>query len=204
MELQIKDVCKTYGPQKVLDHFSLTVPQGETVCLFGPSGCGKTTLLQCIASLERLDSGTIAGMERQKISYMFQEDRLLPWISAVENVSVVWEHSQKEAAMEWLRLVGLEDAAEKRPAELSGGMRQRVALARALAYGGDPLLLDEPFRALDQATRRQMMDLLCTHTKGKTKILVTHDLEEARLLADRIVYLEGPPLRIVQTEKIHA
>ncbi|WP_050698281.1 ABC transporter ATP-binding protein [Anaeromassilibacillus senegalensis] len=204
MELQIKDVCKTYGPQKVLDHFSLTVPQGETVCLFGPSGCGKTTLLQCIASLERLDSGTIAGMERQKISYMFQEDRLLPWISAVENVSVVWEHSQKEAAMEWLRLVGLEDAAEKRPAEMSGGMRQRVALARALAYGGDPLLLDEPFRALDQATRRQMMDLLCTHTKGKTKILVTHDLEEARLLADRIVYLEGPPLRIVQTEKIHA
>ncbi|WP_195984333.1 ATP-binding cassette domain-containing protein [Clostridium sp. D33t1_170424_F3] len=204
MELQIKDVCKTYGSQKVLDHFSLTVPKGKTVCLFGPSGCGKTTLLQCIASLEKLDSGTIAGMDRKKISYMFQEDRLLPWISAAENISVVWEHPHREDAIEWLRLVELEDAAEKRPAELSGGMRQRVALARALAYDGDPFLLDEPFRALDQGTRRQMMDLLCAHTKGKTKILVTHDLGEARLMADCIAFLEGPPLKIVRIERIHA
>ncbi len=200
MKLTIQDACKAYEGRSVLEHFSLEFPQSGTVCLFGPSGCGKTTLLNCIAGLEKLDSGTIFGVQKHKIAYMFQEDRLLPWMNARENVEVVLNHPDSETAQKWLESVGLGEDAQKRPAELSGGMRQRVALARALAYNGELYLLDEPFRALDWETRLRMERLLDLHTGGVLKILVTHDLQEARFMADKIVYLEGPPLRIVQTE----
>ena len=151
MNVTIQNACKAYEGRAILDQFDLEFPQKGTICLLGPSGCGKTTLLNCIAGLEMLDSGAVLGIEDRKIAYMFQEDRLLPWISARENVEVILNHPHIKTAERWLEAVGLKDDMEKRPAELSGGMRQRVALARALAFGGEIFLLDEPFRAASKA-----------------------------------------------------
>lgn len=198
-ELEIIGLTKTYEGKSVLDRFSLTLPGKGTVCLYGPSGCGKTTLLNCIAGLESYDSGTITGMEDLKIAYLFQEDRLLPWISAAENIAAVLrgkKEQNREEAREWMRLVGLEGEEEKLPAQLSGGMKRRVAIARTLAYGGNLFLLDEPFRALDPETREQMISLLKNRTGDALKILVTHDLQEAEMLADVTYILSGPPVRI--------
>lgn len=200
MKLTIQDACKSYEGHPVLEQLCLELPEKGTVCLFGPSGCGKTTLFNCIAGLEKLDSGAILGMEGRRVAYMFQEDRLLPWINARENVEVVLRHSDEKQAQKWLEAVGLGEDGDKRPSELSGGMRQRVALARALAFGGDVILLDEPFRALDPKTRLCMETLVQEHSREALKLLVTHDREEAQFLADQILYLEGPPLRIVRRE----
>ncbi len=200
MKLTIQDACKSYEGHPVLEQLCLELPEKGTVCLFGPSGCGKTTLFNCIAGLEKLDSGAILGMEGRRVAYMFQEDRLLPWINARENVEVVLRHSDEKQAQKWLEAVGLGEDGDKRPSELSGGMRQRVALARALAFGGDVILLDEPFRALDPKTRLRMETLVQEHSREALKLLVTHDREEAQFLADQILYLEGPPLRIVRRE----
>lgn len=198
-ELEIIDLTKTYEGKNVLDRFSLTLPEKETVCLYGPSGCGKTTLLNCIAGLEPYDSGSITGTEDLKIAYLFQEDRLLPWISAAENIAAVLrgkKEQNSEEARKWMRLVGLEGEEEKLPAQLSGGMKRRVAIARTLAYGGNLFLLDEPFRALDPESREQMISLLKNRTGDALKILVTHDLQEAEMLADVTYILSGPPVRI--------
>ena len=200
MKLTIQDACKSYEGHPVLEQLCLELPEKGTVCLFGPSGCGKTTLFNCIAGLEKLDSGAILGMEGRRVAYMFQEDRLLPWINARENVEVVLRHSDEKQAQKWLEAVGLGEDGDKRPSELSGGMRQRVALARALAFGGDVILLDEPFRALDPKTRLCMETLVQEHSREALKLLVTHDREEAQFLADQILYLEGPPLRVVRRE----
>ena len=200
MKLTIQDACKSYEGHPVLEQLCLELPEKGTVCLFGPSGCGKTTLFNCIAGLEKLDSGAILGMEGRRVAYMFQEDRLLPWINAREYVEVVLRHSDEKQAQKWLEAVGLGEDGDKCPSELSGGMRQRVALARALAFGGDVILLDEPFRALDPKTRLRMETLVQEHSREALKLLVTHDREEAQFLADQILYLEGPPLRIVRRE----
>ncbi len=200
MKLEIKNTCKQFNGKKVLDNFSLQFPQSGVVCLFGPSGCGKTTLLNCIAGMERLDSGVIAGTENHRISCIFQEDRLLPWVSANENVAAVLRGNAKQNAGEaaqWLEQVGLAGEGEKRPDELSGGMRQRVAIARALAYSGELYLLDEPFHALDEKAKQEVIALIREKTPNALKILVTHDMREAELLADIIYVLSGPPLKIV-------
>ena len=202
MELEIKNAEKIYEGKTVLSDFSLKFPQNGTVCFFGPSGCGKTTLLNCIAGLEALDSGEIIVAKRHKISYLFQEDRLLPWISAAENVAAVLPgnaRSNVAAACEWLELVGLSGEGEKRPEELSGGMRQRVAIARALAYHADLYLLDEPFHALDEKSKTEIIALIREKTPNALKILVTHDAQEAELLADITYVLAGPPVKIVHT-----
>jgi ABC-type nitrate/sulfonate/bicarbonate transport system ATPase subunit len=202
MELEIKNAEKRFDGQTVLRNFSLKLPQIGTVCFFGPSGCGKTTLLNCIAGLETLDSGEIVGTKNHRISYLFQEDRLLPWVSASENVAVVLRGSASQnaaAACEWLERVGLSGEENKRPKELSGGMRQRVAIARALAYGGDLYLLDEPFHALDEKAKADIIALFNEQTPQALKILVTHDAREAELLADITYVLSGPPLNIVNT-----
>ncbi len=200
MMLEIKNLTKKYDGKTVLDNFSLVFPQRGTVCLFGPSGCGKTTLLNCIAGFERFDSGAIIGVQDRKISYLFQEDRLLPWISAKENVAAVLHGSVKqngEEAEKWLGLVGLAGEEDKRPAELSGGMRQRAAIARALAYSGEMYLLDEPFHALDEERKMKIVDLIQEQTPDSLKILVTHDPHEAEMLADVTYVLSGPPIEIV-------
>jgi len=198
-KLEIINLTKTYKDKNILDCFSLTLPEKGTVCLYGPSGCGKTTLLNCIAGLEPYDSGVIAGVENRKIAYLFQENRLLPWISAAENIAAVLRGNEKqnrEEARNWMRLVGLEGEEDKLPAQLSGGMKRRVAIARALAYGGDLFLLDEPFRGLDPESKEQMLSLIKHRTDDALKILVTHDKQEAEILADVTYILSGPPVKI--------
>lgn len=185
--LRLEDVSLSYGGKIVLQGQSLDVPSGKRIALMGPSGCGKTSLLRLAAGLSKPDGGTV---ERrcERVSYLFQEPRLLPWLTAEENVNAVLSDraATRAEAHRWLDAVGLGEDADKYPRELSGGMQQRVSLARALAYGGALFLLDEPLKGLDAETRADMLHLLCKHTAGKTVLLATHDEAEAEALADEI------------------
>lgn len=190
--LRLEGVSLSYGGQIVLQAQSLDVPSGKRIALMGPSGCGKTSLLHLAAGLVRPDSGTV---ERRgaRVSCLFQEPRLLPWLTAEENVNAVLSDrvATRAEAHRWLEAVGLGADADKYPHTLSGGMQQRVSLARALAYGGAHFLLDEPLKGLDAETRADMLRLLRKHTAGKTVLLATHDEAEAEALADEI-YIYRP------------
>lgn len=178
--LTFDKVSLSLGGKQLLESLDLSLKNGEVKVIMGPSGCGKTSLLRLAAGLLKPTAGKILrGSDR--ISIQFQEPRLLPWLTAAENVNLVLSDKKETLpkALEYLGAVGLTDSAHQYPAELSGGMAQRVALARALAYGGDLFLLDEPFRGLDQALRDQMISLVRTHTAGKALLLVTHDKEVA-------------------------
>ncbi|HPU59111.1 MAG TPA: ATP-binding cassette domain-containing protein, partial [Candidatus Avimonas sp.] len=147
MAVSLIDVSYSYdGQKKVLDGFSFEFPEKGAVCLMGPSGCGKTTLLRILAGLERPQRGTVEGISGKKPSYVFQENRLLPWLTAVENVAVAAAGENKHSEAEsLLKRMGLAGSEHKYPKELSGGMKKRVSIARALAAKGDFLILDEPF-----------------------------------------------------------
>ncbi len=195
-------------PLHVLDDIRFDVPDGRILAIVGASGCGKSTLLNIIAGLIPPDAGTVtvggvsAGTDAVvPLSVMFQEDRLLPWRSAARNVGFGLEAGQMDAAekdrriRDALGLVGLGEFASAYPHELSGGMRSRVALARSLATRPKVLLMDEPFSKLDPGTRSQMHDevLRIAAAQAVTVIFVTHDVEEAVVLADRIVVLQPRP-----------
>lgn len=184
--LELKDVSLSFGALEVLRGASLTLGQGERIAITGPSGCGKTSLLHVIAGLLHPDSGLVCN-RAARTACVFQEPRLLPWLSAEENVSIVMPHgTQGQDALMLLKKLGLADSAEKHPCELSGGMQQRAALARALAYASDLLLLDEPFRALDAASKALAIDAV-NERADCAVILVTHSPEEADALGCRII-----------------
>ena len=203
--IRIDRLYKRYdqrGPL-ILDEISLEVGAGEFVCLVGASGCGKSTLLNVIAGLERPTAGTL-DVAGGQAAMMFQESALFPWLTARRNVEFALElrgvakADRRDQALDLLELVNLASAADKRPHELSGGMRQRVALARALAQDRPVLLMDEPFAAVDAITR----DLLHAELEriwletGRTIVFVTHNVAEATRLADRIILLSSRPGRI--------
>lgn len=184
--LELKDVSLSFGALEVLRGASLALEQGERIAITGPSGCGKTSLLHVIAGLLHPDSGLVRN-RAARTACVFQEPRLLPWLSAEENVSIVMPHgTQGQDALMLLKKLGLADSAEKHPCELSGGMQQRAALARALAYAPDLLLLDEPFRALDAASKALAIDAV-NERADCAVILVTHSPEEADALGCRII-----------------
>lgn len=184
--LELKDVSLSFGALEVLRGASLTLEQGERIAITGPSGCGKTSLLHVIAGLLHPDSGLVRN-RAARTGCVFQEPRLLPWLSAEENVSIVMPHgTHGQDALMLLKKLGLADSAEKHPCELSGGMQQRAALARALAYAPDLLLLDEPFRALDAASKALAIDAV-NERADCAVILVTHSPEEADALGCRII-----------------
>ncbi len=184
--LELKDVSLSFGALEVLRGASLTLGQCERIAITGPSGCGKTSLLHVIAGLLHPDSGLVRN-RAARTACVFQEPRLLPWLSAEENVSIVMPHgTQGQDALMLLKKLGLADSAEKHPCELSGGMQQRAALARALAYAPDLLLLDEPFRALDAASKALAIDAV-NERADCAVILVTHSPEEADALGCRII-----------------
>ncbi|WP_439377308.1 ABC transporter ATP-binding protein [Amycolatopsis lexingtonensis] len=215
--VRLDGVRKTFGPTGravvALDGVDLTVAPGEFVCLLGASGCGKSTLLNLVAGLDAPSAGEIT-LNTSRPAVMFQEAALMPWLTASRNVELplrlagFGRTERREKAAELLELVRLTDAANKRPHELSGGMRQRVALARALAatlrVGGDPeqslLLMDEPFAALDAITRDCLQgELLRVYRSTSTSVLfVTHDVREAVRLGQRVVLLSSRPGRVVR------
>lgn len=185
--LTLHKVRKSYGPRLVIDDVDLALAPGEFVAIVGRSGCGKSTLLRAIAGLESLDGGTIVGTSQLRM--MFQEARLLPWKTVAENVRLGLQGDVTAA----LTAVGLGDRADDWPAALSGGQKQRVALARALAHQPPLLLLDEPLGALDALTRIEMQRLIESLwlARGFTAVLVTHDVQEAISLADRVLVIEN-------------
>lgn len=188
--LELKNVCLSYGKLEVLKNISLRLARGERIALMGPSGCGKTSLLRVSAGLQKPCSGRVINSV-ERTAMVFQEPRLLPWLSAEDNVKLTIPTGAKTSShpVNWLEKLGIAEAAKKRPDELSGGMQQRVALARALAYEADLLLLDEPFKALDACTKENIIKTISGSTDAAI-ILVTHDAGEAAALGCRVIELD--------------
>ncbi len=221
-KIEVRDISFRYpgstGKGDALEHVSFAVEEGEFVCLLGPSGCGKSTLLSLLEGLNRADQGEILldgapveGPGRDR-AVVFQHYSLFPWLTAAQNVIFGLRQSgrkhtkeeNKTLSRQYLAQVGLEHAADEYPSQLSGGMQQRVAIARALALEADVLLMDEPFGALDPKLRQDLQTLvsrLCREQK-KTVVFVTHDIDEAILLADRIVIMEPKHIRAVERVRI--
>lgn len=187
MSVRLREVTAGYAEKTVLRAVSLALPETGALAVTGPSGCGKTTLLYVLSGLLAPWSGTVEGTKDLRVSMAFQEDRLLPWCTALENVCAALPGGMKEkdAALAWLSRLELEEAANRYPAALSGGMRRRVALARALAYGGDLLLLDEPFNGLDEALRERIAPAV--KSAAPLVVLVTHSPKDA-LLFDAAIW----------------
>jgi NitT/TauT family transport system ATP-binding protein len=188
LSIKLLDITKSFGGKKVLKNLNLDFPDSGLVCVLGNSGSGKTTLLRLIADLETADYGTVEIDAGRKISYVFQNDRLLPGFSTLENVALV---SDTETAKLWLDRFELGNALGKKPRQLSGGMRRRVALARAFAFlqPGDILLMDEPFKGLDAELKSRIIPFMTDFAKQGLVILVTHDEKEAAL-ADLTFYID--------------
>lgn len=186
--IEVKNISKAFDGKTVLDNISFDVKKGECVALMGESGIGKTTLLRILAGLEKPDSGEIIFRENAKKTFVFQENRLLENKSVLENILSV--APDKERALYFLQRCKLKDDARKKAALLSGGMKRRLAIARALSFGGDIYFLDEPLRELDENTLAEISALIKEEIKGKTAVLITHDEDSAKALADRIIYIE--------------
>ncbi len=203
--LTLTGVSKAYGSTVALDGVDLDVWRGELVCVVGASGCGKSTLLNLVAGLDAPSRGSVTVEGRTAL--MFQESALFPWLTAAENVALpmrlagVGRDERRARADDLLSAVHLAGQGDRRPHELSGGMRQRVALARALAQDVDILLMDEPFGALDAMTRDLLHDELerLWKERGLTILFVTHNVREASRLGDRIVLLTSRPGRVAAT-----
>lgn len=210
--VEVGGISKSYGSTEALRGIDLDFPRGKLTSLLGPSGCGKTTLLKIIAGLIKANAGTITvdgkvvsvpGPER---AFVFQDFALMPWSTAIRNVAFGLElrgkpkAEREDIARHYIAEVGLAGFENKYPHELSGGMRQRIGLARALAVDADVLLLDEPFSAVDEQNRRKFQEDLIRlrSNQSKTFIFVTHSIEEAVYISDRIVLLSPRPGRVSQ------
>jgi NitT/TauT family transport system ATP-binding protein len=220
-EIALADVAKSYPLKRgesltALEGISLDIADGEFVALLGPSGCGKSTVLRIVAGLEEPSAGTVSvgGASPRELSrahrlgVAFQEHSLLPWLSIRQNIALPYKVAGRSVdqkhVQELIDLVGLTGFEDARPKQLSGGMRQRASIARALVLDPEVLLLDEPFGALDAVTRRRMNRELgrIWSELRITTLLVTHDVDEAVLLADRVVVMTGRPGRVRHIEDI--
>jgi ABC-type nitrate/sulfonate/bicarbonate transport system ATPase subunit len=204
VDLELTSVRKAYGDVVALDGVTVRAAANETVAVVGPSGCGKSTLLELICGLTEPDAGTVSS---PPAALMPQRDGLLPWLSSLDNAGLALrargasKRAARAAAHEHFEAFGLTGFERARPSALSGGMRQRVAFLRTLLAGRPVLCLDEPFGALDALTRLQMQEWLAgaLAREPRTVLLVTHDVEEAVVLADRLVLLSPRPARVVAT-----
>lgn len=211
--VRVELVSRTFSGRRsaveALAGVSLRAAPGEIVAVVGPSGCGKTTLLELICGLQRPDAGTVRS---DPAALMPQRDLLLPWLSAVDNAALalrvrgMGRDEARATAGPWLERFGLAGFADVRPAKLSGGMRQRVSFLRSLLAGKPVLALDEPFASLDALTRAEMQGWLAhvLATEPRTVVLVTHDVEEAVVLADRVLVMSPRPGRVVAEIEVHA
>ena len=185
----VNHLTVAYGDRTVIKDLSFSFPNGKVIGLIGPSGIGKTTLLNVLAGLIKPTGGTVEK-PAEKISYIFQEPRLFPWMTALANVEAVTEDKARARA---LLASLLPDAEAKYPEELSGGMKQRVSIARALVYDGDVYFLDEPFKGLDKETKDAVANFFFQSTRGKTVLMVTHDEDDLEY-CDVILRMEGDPV----------
>jgi len=222
--LEVRDVTKIFPQEKskieVLDDVSFSVDRDQFVCLVGPSGCGKSTLLRIIAGLEKSDSGQILfhgqpqTAPNPKITMIFQLFGLFPWKTALDNVEVPLEvlgmkkEAREEIAKSYLRMVGLEGFENTYPHDLSGGMKQRVGIARALALQPEVLLMDEPFSSLDELTAKTLRELVLDIWRDPslptdTFVMVSHNVEEAVYMADRVIVMSPRPGRIIGEVKVN-
>ncbi len=192
MSFGLVNLTFSYGGTEVCAGLNWTLPDAGVVCLWGPSGCGKTTLLRLLSGLERPQRGAVTLPGQGRVAMAFQEDRLLPWMTALDNVML--SGASKEAAEAILGQLGLEEVMHRLPAELSGGQQRRVAIARALAAEGDLLLLDEPFNGLDEASWRMAVPLILARAREIPVVLVTHVVQHAEALQAEILRLEQTPL----------
>lgn len=190
--IEMKHITKKYGDFTVFSDFSMEIPEGEVLCLMGKSGRGKTTLLRMLMGLEQPDAGSISGLAGKKISVVFQEDRLLPGFTVRQNLYSVCESTlQQEHMIRILTALGLDEWVDKEIAVLSGGMQRRVAICRALLVSYDFLILDEPFRGLDDKTKEVVIKLVLEEAKGRMILLSTHDAEEGKMMGGKILNLDA-------------
>ena len=208
--IALNNINISYGNLKVLENFSISLEKGKVHCVFGASGCGKTTLLNALTGINKLESGGRLSLDNKKFSYVFQEDRLLPWATALENVLFVLrdrycDEEAKQIAEKYLNIVGLGKFINAYPSELSGGMQRRVSFARALSYRGEVFILDEPFKGLDFKLKTELINyLLESDIKENSYIVfVTHDMQEALSFSDYIYMVDGPPLKIIEKIETH-
>ncbi|WP_042199926.1 ABC transporter ATP-binding protein [Paenibacillus camerounensis] len=208
MLITLQDVSKCYSGVPVLEKINLTLLPSKIICLLGPSGAGKSTLLNILSQTEAADSGSVLTSPKLKLSYVFQEDCLLPWSTVSENIGFVRDNEPAAARAEissFLDEVGLSGYKDHYPHQLSGGMRQRCSIARAFYHGGNALLMDEPFHSLDYHLRFDLVHKLIVLWERRqcAIVFVTHDIDEALLLGDEILILSRHPGRIVKRIEIN-
>ncbi len=192
MNIHINQLTKKFDGQTVLDHLDLILEKGKITCLTGPSGCGKTTLLHCILGLHKPDSGSIEGIEKTKFAAVFQENRLCSHLDAVSNLRMVCQKGTTTDQIEKeLERIGMTDYKDKPVSALSGGMKRRVAILRALLAESDCIMMDEPFKGLDDALKEQLISYVVKKTEGKTVLIITHDISEAKKLNAKILTLSS-------------
>jgi len=203
--ISVEGLTKRFGHRAVFEGLDLAIERGETLAVLGASGCGKSTLLRCIGGLARPDGGSVRV--ESEIGFVYQEPRLLPWLNVEKNVAFAARSNLERARVDdAIALVGLAAAAHLLPKHLSGGMAQRASLARALVRNPSILLMDEPLSALDALLRLELQAALAqiVDRLGATVVLVTHDVDEALFLADRVLVLAGAPARVVLTLEVPA
>jgi NitT/TauT family transport system ATP-binding protein len=202
MGIEIKNINKTYDDLEVFRDFSLSIPDGKISCILGPSGCGKTTLLNMIGGITKQNKGTINFSEHNVISYIFQEPRLLPWKTVKGNIEFVVKDLKNNDSLEkldqYIKMVGLESFRNYYPSSLSGGMKQRVSIARAFIYPSDIILMDEPLKTLDPRLKLNLMKtfLRIWQYDKRTVVFVTHDVDEALILGEKIFIFSNPPVQL--------
>ncbi len=211
MNLELKHITKSFGEVEIFRDFSISFARNSINCILGPSGCGKTTLLNIINGSVLPDSGNSDELKKLRVSYIFQEPRLLPWKTVSGNISFVLQerltkNELQQRLREYIKLVQLDNFKDYYPSKLSGGMKQRVAIARAFSYESDIILMDEPFKALDYKLKSKLIEQfkLLWEKDKRTVIFVTHDVDEALQTGENLFLLSNSPLMTYEQFKIPA
>lgn len=191
--IEVKNLSFSFGSNTVISDLSFSIEKGKTYCIMGKSGVGKTTLLRLLGGILKCEKGNIKYSADVKKSFVFQENRLIPWMNAYENLKYVT--SDEKAIKSALCETGLYDVKDKKNKELSGGMARRLSIARAIAFSGEVFFIDEPLYGLDIKTSEGILELIKNTLKNKTAVIITHSPEEAFFLSDKIIFLKNSPVQ---------